>query len=506
MTVELAEGEHYDVAIIGAGLSGIGAARHLQERLPGKRYAIFEARAALGGTWDLFRYPGIRSDSDMHTLGYGFRPWQGAKAIAEGPAILRYIEETAREAGIEGSIHFRWRVTHARWSSERGRWILTLARTIGADGTKTTGETREVSCSFLFCCTGYYRYDRGYTPSFPGVEDYRGRVIHPQRWPEQLDCAGRRIVVIGSGSTAVTLVPALAALGAQVTMVQRTPTYIISLPSEDALALALRRWLPAGLAYRLTRAKNVLAMVLSYQFCRRWPTLARRAIRASNRRELPSDVALDVHFNPPYDPWDQRLCVVPDGDLFRALRERRVELVTDRVERFTERGLLLASGRELQAEVIVTATGLELLALGGIQLEVDGREVEVSATVAYRGMMLSGVPNMAFAMGYTNASWTLKCDLTCAFVCRVLAYMDTHGYTRVTPRLNAAEIELRPFIDDLSSGYILRARDRFPKQGDRRPWRLRQNYLLDRLELARARLDDGALEFVRERAAAPLAR
>jgi monooxygenase len=506
MSVDVEDCEHYDVAIVGAGLSGIGAAHHLQQRLPGKRYAIFEARAGLGGTWDLFRYPGIRSDSDMHTLGYEFRPWEGAKAIADGPAILRYIADTARAAGIDRRIHFRWRVTRARWSSEQARWMLTLERTTGGDGTEMTGEAREVSCSFLFCCTGYYRYDHGYEPKFPGAEDYCGAVIHPQHWPEQLDCAGKRIVVIGSGSTAVTLVPALAARGAHVTMVQRTPTYVISLPAEDRLALALRRRLPARLAYRLTRAKNVLAMVLSYQFCRRWPALARRAIRVATQRELPADVDVDVHFNPPYKPWDQRLCVVPDGDLFRALRERRVTLVTDRVERFTEGGLRLVSGRELKADVIVTATGLDLLALGGIEFEVDGREVDLAASVAYRGMMLAGVPNMAFAMGYTNASWTLKCDLTCAFVCRVLAHMEAHGYAQVAPRLSDPGVELRPFIDDLSSGYILRALDRFPKQGSRRPWRLHQNYLLDRLELARARLDDGALQFSRAPARALAAR
>jgi monooxygenase len=497
--------EHFDVIIVGAGLSGIGAARHLQDKLPGKSYLILESRGAIGGTWDLFRYPGIRSDSDMHTLGYVFRPWQGAKAIADGPSIRHYIRDTATEAGIDARIRLRHRVERARWSSEQARWTLSVRRAIEGDGNggdpaSAGEETIELSCSFLFCCTGYYRYDRGYQPEFAGLESFRGRVVHPQHWPEDLDYEGKRVVVVGSGSTAVTLVPAMAQRAAHVTMLQRTPTYIVSLPAEDPLANAARRWLPAKLAYRLTRAKNVAMMLVSFQASRRWPELVKRLLRAQTRRQLPDEVDVDVHFKPPYNPWDQRLCVVPDGDLFRALRERRVSILTDRIDTFTPDGLRLLSGGELAADIIVTATGLDLLVLGGIELEVDGEQVSIPERIGYRGMMLSDVPNMAIALGYTNASWTLKCDLTCDYVCRLLAHMDANGYDQVTPRLKDPSVRPLPFID-LRSGYVQRAMERFPKQGSKPPWRLRQNYLLDRIELSGARFDEG-LEFRSARRAA----
>jgi monooxygenase len=483
--------EHFDVVIVGAGLSGIGAGRWLADRLPHKSFVILEAREAIGGTWDLFRYPGIRSDSDMFTLSYGFKPWLGHQAITEGKLILDYLHQTAREKGLDRHIRLSHRVVAASFDSEQARWTLTVRRT-------DTGETARLSCSFLLCCTGYYRYEHGHMPQFAGVEDYRGRLIHPQHWPEDLDYAGRQIVVIGSGATAVTLVPALARRAAHVTMLQRTPSYIVSLPSVDPLALRLRRW--PGLATRLIRAKNIALMTASYQLSRRWPSLVKRALARQTRRLLPPNVALEEHFRPPYEPWDQRLCVTPDGDLFRALVNGEVSIVTDRIERFTPSGLRLVSGRELTADIVVSATGLELLVLGGMRLEVEGRLVDVAETMGYRGLMLSGVPNMALVIGYTNASWTLKCDLTCQFVCRLLAHMDANGYDRVTAICQDPTVEPRPFLD-LRSGYVQRAADRLPRQGSKRPWRLRQNYLLDLIELRRANFDDGALRF--ERAAVP---
>jgi monooxygenase len=491
-------GEHFDVAIVGAGISGIGAARHLREKLPGKSFVILEARGAIGGTWDLFRYPGIRSDSDMYTLGYASKPWASTRALADGPSILEYVHEAAREAGIDDEIRLHHRVIRADFSSADARWTLTVERT-------DTGETFEITSAFVFSCTGYYRYDQGYMPSFEGVEDYQGTLIHPQHWPEDLDYESKQVVVIGSGATAVTLVPALAERAAHVTMLQRTPTYIVTLPGIDPLARLLRRRVSERLAYKLVRAKNVALMVGSYQLSRRAPRLMKRVLRWQAKAQLPADVDVDTHFNPPYDPWDQRLCVVPDGDLFRALRDHRVSIVTDRIERFTPRGLRLASGEELEADIVISATGLDLLVLGGIEFSVDGEEIQAPETMAYRGMMFTGVPNAAIVIGYTNASWTLKCDLTCDFVCRVLAHMDEHGYDLVVPELNDPSVQPRPFID-LASGYVSRAQDRFPRQGSKRPWRLRQNYLLDLIELARADLDDGSLRFARAETPALLAR
>jgi cation diffusion facilitator CzcD-associated flavoprotein CzcO len=486
--------EHLDVLIVGAGLSGIGAAWHLQDRCPGKSYAILEARGELGGTWDLFRYPGIRSDSDMHTLGYRFKPWTRAKSITDGPSILEYVRETAREAGIEPKIRFHHRVVAASWSSEQARWTVEAERS-------DTGERVTLSCDFLWTCSGYYRYDEGFTPRFEGEERFAGPVVHPQHWPEDLDYAGKRVVVIGSGATAVTLVPAMAAQAAQVTMLQRSPTYIASLPAEDRIATLLRRYLPDRAAYALVRWKNVLIQTLFFQLSRRRPELIKRFIRKGVRRSLPPGYDVDKHFKPRYEPWDQRMCLVPDGDLFRAISEGSAEVVTDTIASFTERGIALESGEELEADVIVTATGLNLLFLGGIALSVDGEPVEIPSRMTYRGMMLSGVPNFAFTVGYTNASWTLKADLTSEFVCRLLRHMDAGGYRRVVAEADPSVGEA-PLLD-FTSGYVLRSLGEFPKQGSEEPWKLRQNYLFDIGTIRRGSLEDGALRFSNGSTAAP---
>jgi monooxygenase len=487
MSIESLSTEHVDVLIVGAGISGIGAGYHLQTKCPDRTYAILEARDCIGGTWDLFRYPGIRSDSDMYTLGYAFRPWRDAKAIADGPSILNYVRETAREHRIDEKIRFHHRVVGAEWSSPDARWTVEVER----------GDTQErvrMSCGFLLMCSGYYRYDRGYTPAFRGTERFRGPIVHPQEWTEDVDYAGKRVVVIGSGATAVTLVPALAQSAAHVTMLQRSPTYIVSLPAEDAIASFLRRWLPARMAYTIVRWKNVLLTLLSFQLSRRRPSLAKALLRRGVERHLPPGYDIDTHFKPRYGPWDQRLCLVPDGDLFEAICSGRASVVTDRIETFTERGLRLQSGTELEADLIVTATGLNLLALGGMPITVDGQEVDISKTLSYKGMMLAGVPNLAIAFGYTNASWTLKCDLTCEYVCRVLNHMREQGHVRCTPLNRDPSITEEPFID-FSSGYVQRSIDQFPRQGSRAPWRLYQNYALDILSLRFGAVNDGAMQF-----------
>jgi monooxygenase len=479
--------DHVDVLIVGAGLSGIGAGCHLQTNCPGKSYAILEARERSGGTWDLFKYPGVRSDSDMYTLGYSFRPWREAKSIADGSSILNYIRETAVAHGIDGKIRFNHRVVRAEWSTADARWTV---EAVCGDAQ----ETVRISCSFLFMCSGYYRYDEGYTPDFPGIGRFDGSIVHPQHWDEGVDYAGKRVVVIGSGATAVTLVPAMAESAAHVTMLQRSPSYIVSLPAEDPIAKRLHRILPTRLAYPVVRWKNVLLTMLSFQLSRRRPAAMKRIVRRGVERHLPSGYDIDRHFKPDYDPWDQRLCLVPNGDLFEALAAGRASMVTDRIDTFTEKGIELVSGVELEADVIVTATGLNLLALGGMRIAVDGREVTLSETMSYKGMMLGGVPNLAFAVGYTNASWTLKCDLTCQYVCRLLNHMDEGGFRQCTPHNRDPLVAERPFID-FSSGYVLRSIDHFPKQGSKAPWRLHQNYPRDILNLRFGSVRDGVMEF-----------
>jgi cation diffusion facilitator CzcD-associated flavoprotein CzcO len=487
--------EHVDVLIVGAGLSGIGAGYQLQTRCPQKSYAIFEARDAIGGTWDLFRYPGIRSDSDMYTLGYAFKPWEDDKSIADGATILDYVRQTAGEHGIDQKIRFHHRVIRAEWSSDEQRWTVEAERT-------DTRDTVAITCDFLFMCSGYYSYDEGYTPEFAGVERFAGKVVHPQFWTDEIEYSGKRVVVIGSGATAVTLVPAMAEQAAHVTMLQRSPSYVVSLPAADPLAKRVRRVLSSRRAYALIRWKNVLLTMLSFQLSRKRPELMKRLLRKGLEHRLPAGYDIDTHFTPRYNPWDQRLCLVPDGDLFAAIGEGRASIVTDRIESFTERGILLASGGELEADLVVTATGLKMLAFGGAQLSVDGRDVELPRTMTYKGMMLSDVPNMAFALGYTNASWTLKCDLTCEYICRLLNHMDSHGFTQCTPRNRDPSVAEQPMID-FSSGYIQRAIDKFPRQGSKAPWRLYQNYARDIVSLRRGAIEDGAVEFRRSVAAVP---
>ena len=489
MPSTVTESEHVDVLIIGAGLSGIGAACHLQRNCPDRSYLILEARERIGGTWDLFRYPGVRSDSDMHTLGYSFSPWEDPKAIADGSSILNYVTRTAERHGVIENIRTGHPVQSADYSSADDRWTVHVRHT-------ATGQTRAFTCAFLFCCGGYYRYDAGYTPEFAGVERFSGPVVHPQHWPEDLDYAGKRVLVIGSGATAVTLVPAMAETAGHVTMLQRSPSYIVSLPARDGVADWLRRRLPKMAAYHLVRVKNVALMTLSYQLSRRRPNLMKSLIRRGAQRQLPDGYDVDTHFRPDYNPWDQRLCVVPDGDLFAAVSAGRASIVTDQVESFTERGVRLRGGGELEADVIVTATGLQMLALGGIGLAVDGRPVSLPEHVVYRGMMLSGVPNFAFTVGYTNASWTLKADLTASYVCRLLNHMRRHGYARCTPADEDPELIREPLIN-LSSGYVLRSVQDFPSQGSKRPWRVHQNYALDVLDFKLGGVDDGVMRFDR---------
>jgi monooxygenase len=479
--------EHVDVLIVGAGLSGIGAACHLHDETSGKTFAILESRATLGGTWDLFRYPGIRSDSDMFTLGYSFRPWHGAKAIADGASIHDYLLETARDYRLEERIRFNHKVISADWSTTDARWTVLAERT-------DTGEQVAFTCSFLSSCSGYYRYDKGYTPHFEGSERFTGQIVHPQHWPDDLVYAGKRIVVIGSGATAVTLVPALAESAAHVTMLQRSPSYVTALPAKDALADRLRRHLPASRAHSIVRWKNVLVTMASFQLSRRRPKLMKWLLRKGVSKQLPAGYEVDKHFAPSYDPWDQRLCIVPDGDLFRAIRHGRAAIETDRIETFTETGIRLASGKQLDADLIVTATGLNLLALGGMQLSVDGEPVELANTLTYKGMMLSGVPNFSLTIGYTNASWTLKADLVAHYVCRLLNHLDANGYQSVTPIADPVEdwSQLDPIID-LQSGYVLRSVQVLPKQGAAAPWRLYQNYLRDVRLMKRGTISDGVL-------------
>jgi monooxygenase len=483
--------EHFDVLIVGAGLSGIGAAYHLKHHCPGKRYVILEGRETIGGTWDLFRYPGIRSDSDMFTLGYSFKPWVEAKAIADGPRILNYVRETAAENGIEAKIRFNHRVKRASWSSPEARWTVEAER---ASGGEAAPEIARFTCNFLFMCSCYYKYEEGYTPEFSGTKDFTGRILHPQQWPEDLDYAGKRVVVIGSGATAVTLVPELAKTAGHVTMLQRSPTYVVSRPAQDPLANKLRARLPAKLAYHLIRWRNVLFGMYFFQLSRRKPARVKQLILGGVRLALGPDYDIATHFTPRYNPWDQRLCLVPDGDLFKAINEKRASVVTNQIDSFTAKGIRLRDGSELEAEIIVTATGLNLQVLGGIGVSVDGRAVDFARTLNYKGMMYSDVPNLAAAFGYTNASWTLKCDLTCEYVCRLINYMDRHGYRQCVPHNLDPTITELPSLD-FSSGYVQRSVAKMPKQGSKRPWRLYQNYALDIVSLRFGKLDDGVMRY-----------
>jgi monooxygenase len=486
--------EHFDVIVVGSGLSGIDAAYHLQRSCRDKSFVILESRDAIGGTWDLFRYPGIRSDSDMFTFGYPFRPWESNAAIADGDAIRTYVRETAEAYGIDRKIRFRHRVKSASWCSADALWTIEAER--GAER-----EPVRFTCHFLFGCTGYYDYANGYAPEFPGTEKFAGRIVHPQQWPEMLDYAGKRVVVIGSGATAVTIIPVLAEKAAHVTMLQRSPTYVMSRPSQDALARMLRRRLPTRIAYAIARWYWVLFGIYFFNLSRRKPEAVKKWIVSQASAQLGADFDVKTHFTPSYNPWRQRLCFAPDADFFRAIKAGRADVVTDRIATFTESGIRLQSGRELAADIIVTATGLNLLLLGGIQIAVDGRPVKFSETTNFKGVMFSNVPNLFVAFGYTNASWTLKCDLTCAYVARLINHMDRRGYVACTPRLRDPSVNPEPLID-FSSGYVQRAADQLPRQGSKKPWKLYQNYLRDLLGLRFGSVADGALEFARRGAAA----
>jgi monooxygenase len=487
--------EHLDVLVVGGGLSGVGAGCHMQMSCPGKSFAILESRGAIGGTWDLFRYPGIRSDSDMFTLGYNFRPWQQAKSLADGPAIRGYINETADEYDVRSKIRLHHRVTSAEWSSEDARWTVHGERT-------DTGDPFELTCNFIYACTGYYDYQQGYLPEFAGTERFRGDIVHPQHWPEDYDYAGKRVIVIGSGATAVTLVPEMAKTAAHVTMLQRTPSYVVSIPGIDPIAYFLRKHLPPKVVWPIVRWKNVLLQAGFFRLARRRPNFVKKLLRQGAKRSLPEGFDVDTHFNPPYNPWDQRLCVVPNADLFESLSNGSASIVTDRIETFTETGVKLESGKQLEADLVVAATGLNLLAIGGMELTVDGDEVDLSKTVGYKGMMFSGVPNMAVALGYTNASWTLKCDLCSHYVCRLVNFMDEHGYAMAMPLEPDPSLPREPFID-FNSGYVVRAIHKFPKQGPHAPWRLYQNYPRDIRMLKRGPLEDEGIVFSRARSKEP---
>lgn len=482
------EPSDFDVLIVGAGISGIGAACHLQHQCPGRSFALFEGREALGGTWDLFRYPGIRSDSDMYTLGYVFKPWTERKAIADGPAILNYLNETVDENRLRDKIYYRHRITSANWSSEANCWTVTVDVNDGA-------ETLTYTCNFLFLCGGYYKYDAGYTPDFAGLEDFQGEVIHPQHWPEDCDYAGRKVVIIGSGATAVTLLPELAKKAQKVTMLQRSPTYMLSRPAEDAFALRLQKLLPAKLSYGLIRWRNVLLTLFLFQYSKKRPETMKNYLIKQVRRQLGGGFDVDKHFTPRYGPWDQRLCLVPDDDLFDAINGGKAEVVTDQIDTFTEAGIKLRSGQILDTDLVITATGLQLEVFNGISVSVDGQHIDPGSRFTYRGLMYNDIPNLATSFGYTNASWTLRADLTCNYVCRLLNHMDKTNTSRCTPRLNGPDMTPSNWFN-LSSGYVQRAADKLPRQGDRNPWRAPQNYLIDIFNLRFRKVDDDALEFI----------
>jgi cation diffusion facilitator CzcD-associated flavoprotein CzcO len=488
---------HFDILIVGAGISGISAAYHLQDKCPGKTFAILERRAALGGTWDIFRYPGIRSDSDMFTLGYNFKPWTDTEIIADGKKIREYVRETALENGIDRHIHYRRKVIQASWSSETALW--TVETKVGDYDAgvepKASDASETYTCRFLMMCSGYYNYDKGYVPDFKDKEKFKGAFVLPQFWPRDLDYTGKKVVVIGSGATAVTLVPAMTDRAGHVTMLQRSPTYVLTVPQKDHLSTALRRVLPEMLVYRIGRTRNIALTAGMFKLSRSRPKAVRRVLLAQVRAQVGKDVDMR-HFTPSYNPWDQRLCAVPNGDLFKALRLGKASVVTDHIDRFTAKGLRLKSGKELAADIVVCATGLELQLFGGAQLFVDGEPYQMTQALNYKGMMFSDLPNFSNTMGYTNASWTLKADLVSEYVCRLLRHMDKTGAAICVPRVNDASVRRLPFLD-MTSGYFQRAADRLPRQGDKVPWRLFQNYALDMNMIRRGRVDDGVMEFSR---------
>ena len=484
--------EHVDVLVVGAGISGIGAGYHLNTMCPSRTYAILEGRADIGGTWDLFRYPGVRSDSDMHTLGFRFKPWTEAKAIADGPDILRYLHNTMNEFDIARHIRFGHLVKTAQWSSETSQWTVHVER-VG------TGDIVTFTCGFLFMCSGYYRYSEGFTPEFPGRERFQGQIIHPQKWTSDVAYSGKRVVVVGSGATAITLVPAMAKDAEHVTMLQRSPTYIAARPDVDAFANKLRKYLPAKIAYAITRLKNTKYQQLVYSRSRTHPDKVKEILLKGVREQLGPDYDIDKDFTPSYNPWDQRLCLAPNGDLFQAMREGKASVVTDTIDTFNETGILLASGQHLDADVIVTATGLQLVTLGEVQFEVDGMPINFADTWTYKGVAYSGVPNLASSFGYINASWTLRSDLTCEYVCRLLNHMAKTGTTQCTPQLRDEDLNMpeRPWIDSFSAGYMSRVMHMFPRQGNHAPWVNPQNFARDKKMFRRAPLDDGAMQFTR---------
>lgn len=484
--------EHFDVVIVGAGISGISTAWHLQDRCPTKSYVILERRANIGGTWDLFKYPGIRSDSDMFTLGFRFKPWTSAKSIADGPSIWNYINEAAQENGIDKHIRTNHRVLGADWSDAENRWTITG---------EADGEQKQITASFLSVCSGYYNYDQGYSPEFPGADDFAGQIIHPQHWPEDLDYAGKKIVVIGSGATAVTLIPSLVNGGAaHVTMLQRSPTYIGSLPLVDPVAEKTNKYLPKNLAHFVNRWKAIAFSTAQYQLARKFPNYMRKTLMTMAQRRLPEGFDVQKHFGPRYNPWDERLCLAPNGDLFKTIRAGKADVVTDTIAKFTDTGIKLTSGEELTADIIITATGLNMQLFGGASLTRNGQEVDLTETMTYKGLMLSGVPNMAITFGYTNASWTLKADLVSEFICRVLNYMDDNGFDRVEPQHPGDAVDALPFMD-FNPGYFRRAMDSLPKSGSRAPWRLKQNYFFDLRMIRYDKVDEESLHFTKHRAA-----
>ncbi|RLE25876.1 MAG: FAD-containing monooxygenase EthA [Actinobacteria bacterium] len=484
--------EHFDVLVIGAGISGIGAGYHLQTNCPDKSYAILEGRDDIGGTWDLFRYPGVRSDSDMHTLGYSFKPWKAEKAIADGPSIMEYLRETIAEYGIDEHIRFQHLITNAEWSSVDSRW--TVEARLG-----DSGENVSYTCGYLFMCSGYYSYKGGYSPEFEGRERFQGTVVHPQKWPDDLDYVGKKVVVIGSGATAMTLIPAMADDVEHITMLQRSPTYVVSMPDVDAIANNLRKVLPDKWAYEITRKKNTLMQQFMYKRVRAQPEKAKKKLVGMVRDQLSAGYDVEQHFTPEYDPWDQRLCLVPNSDLFNAINSGQASVVTNEIATFTEHGVELVSGDSLEADIIITATGLEVVTLGEVDFVVDGQPVDFSESWTYKGFAYSDVPNLASSFGYINASWTLRADLICEYVCRLLNYMSETGTVQCTPRLRPTDKSMpeRPWIDNFSSGYIQRALERFPKQGDHEPWVNPQHYGKDKKMFRKSPVDDGAMRFTK---------